>query len=491
MNSLVQILVVEDDPIDTDFIKEMLKETGSMKFQIAAVSRLSEALAHLKTATPDLVLLDLGLPDSQGLQTFQYLHRATPHIPVVVLTGTDDQEMAVTAVREGAQDFLVKGQFNGNLLSRAAQYAVERKRAEDVLRDSEVKFRTLFENANDAIFLMLGDKFIDCNDRAMEMFGCQSRDQLVGHSPAEFSPPLQPHARDSRELAGKMISEAFSGQRKIFEWVHKKLDGTLFAAEVSLKAVQLGDKEILQAIVRDVTERKQAGEALEKKTAEMERFTYAVSHDLKSPLVTIKTFLAYLEEDTKTHQTEKIAKDIGYIRSAADKMGFLLEELLEFARAGHAVNQPEEVSLQEIVHEALALLAGQITERKVQVHVTRKPVWLYGDRSRLVATFQNLADNAVKFLGDKQRPRIDIGIDQIQGQNVIFVRDNGKGIAPHHQSKIFGLFSKLDDTATGSGIGLALVRSIVEAHGGKIWVQSEGLGKGTSFHFTLEKTRIG
>ena len=237
-------------------------------------------------------------------------------------------------------------------------------------------------------------------------------------------------------------------------------------------------------------ERKRTEKALEKKNAEMERFTYTVSHDLKSPLITIKTFLGYLEKDLEAKKTESVIKDLAYIHCSADKMGGLLDDLLKLARIGHTDHQPEVKPLQEIVKEAIILVAGGIAERSVQVEVTEKPIWLTGDRNRLVEVFQNLLDNAVKFLGDQPKPRIEIGWEQDGGDIVLFVRDNGNGIEAQHQDKIFGLFEKLDSSAPGSGMGLAQVRKIVEMHGGKIWVESEGLGHGSTFRFTLAKTQL-
>jgi putative two-component system response regulator len=132
----LHVLIVEDNQADIDLIREALPETGPVSFRIESVSRLSEALARLKNEGVDLVLLDLGLPDSQGLETFHKLSEATSHIPVIILTGNDNQEMAVFAVREGAQDYLIKGQLGGSLLTRAVRYAVERKRVEEKIQET-------------------------------------------------------------------------------------------------------------------------------------------------------------------------------------------------------------------------------------------------------------------------------------------------------------------------------------------------------------------
>lgn len=224
---------------------------------------------------------------------------------------------------------------------------------------------------------------------------------------------------------------------------------------------------------------------LEERSAELERFTYTVSHDLKSPVVTIKSFLGFLEQDLAAHDVEQIPKDIGYIRSATDKMGQLLDELLELSRIGRHVNPPTPVSFQELVRDALSLTAGAVAERHVDVQVEAVELTLYGDRPRLVEIWQNLIDNAVKFLGEQAEPRLQIGVDTAAANPVFFLRDNGIGIDPAYQEKIFGLFERLDNGVQGTGIGLALVKRIVELYGGEIWVESAGPGQGACFRFTL------
>jgi signal transduction histidine kinase len=164
-----------------------------------------------------------------------------------------------------------------------------------------------------------------------------------------------------------------------------------------------------------------------------------------------------------------------------------LDELLDLARVGSKMNPPEEVPLQVVVKDALDMVAGWIIQKGVEVVATKEPVMLCGDRTRLVEVFQNLVDNAIKFMGDQPNPRVEIGVEKAGEENVFFVRDNGIGIDPRYQPKIFGLFEKYDPGTKGTGIGLALVKRIVEVHGGKIWVESAGIGKGTTFRFTLKK----
>jgi signal transduction histidine kinase len=229
--------------------------------------------------------------------------------------------------------------------------------------------------------------------------------------------------------------------------------------------------------------------ALRARNDELTRFTYTVSHDLKSPLVTIQTFAGYLARDLAARDADGTARDLGFIRGAADKMGRLLDDLLALSRVGRKANPPEDVRLQEVVAEALALVAGQVTERGARIEVTPESVVLRGDRQRLVEIFQNLLDNAVKFSRPGCAPLVQIGVETAGEELVLFVRDDGLGIDPRHASRLFGLFEKLDASAEGTGIGLALVRRIVEVHGGRIWAESAGPGAGTCFRFTLAGTR--
>ena len=303
------------------------------------------------------------------------------------------------------------------------------------------------------------------------------------------------HRAIHKEDAGKLyllfkrLLETAERQECELQMVRR--DGTPFWAHLRTTIAQSeGSVPFIRIVMTDISARKQIEEALEKKTAEMERFTYAVSHDLKSPLVTIKTFLGFLEKDLDAHKLERVPKDLGIIHGAADKMGDLLNELLKLARIGYNKNDLAQMPLQEVVQEALSLVAGQIADRGVQVQVTQEPAWLTGDRPRLVEVFQNLIDNAVKFLGEQPDPLVTIGVEVANDEIVIFVRDNGKGIASTCQSNIFALFHQLDEGMPGSGLGLALVRRIVEMHGGKIWVESEGAGRGTTFRFTLAKTQL-
>jgi signal transduction histidine kinase len=246
---------------------------------------------------------------------------------------------------------------------------------------------------------------------------------------------------------------------------------------------------------QEVAERQQAEaererliKELEAKNAELERFTYTVSHDLKSPLITVRGFVGLLEDDATEGNLERMKADMVRIYAATDKMQRLLDNLLELSRIGRLMDMPQQLPFAAIAHEAVELMRGRLGQRGVTVEIADGLPAVYGDRTRLVEVVQNLLDNAVKFMGGQSDPRITIGVRTGDGANAFFVQDNGIGIDPQFHDKIFGLFNQLDPSIDGTGIGLALVKRIVEVHGGRVWVEST-LGQGATFFFTLPAGR--
>ena len=258
-------------------------------------------------------------------------------------------------------------------------------------------------------------------------------------------------------------------------------------------AITIEKSNLLSELHRELSLRQKLIDELESKNAELERFTYTVSHDLKSPLVTITGFLGYLEKDVASGNAKRLKGDVKRIREAVTRMYRLLSELLELSRIGRLMNPSEIIPFEELVREALELTHGRLKARGVAVRILpmqgAQPSLpaVYGDRQRLLEVMQNLIDNAAKFMGDQVDPRVEIGQSSEQdGRPVFFVKDNGIGIAPEYQERIFGLFNKLDPNAEGTGIGLALVKRIVEIHGGRVWVRSD-VGQGSTFYFTLPR----
>lgn len=259
-----------------------------------------------------------------------------------------------------------------------------------------------------------------------------------------------------------------------------------FELSISLKQSNGSKNPHLIMLARDITERKEREEELAQKNEELTRFNYTISHDLKSPLLTMNAFIGHLEINLRQNNKEQIRNSLNFIKNAAKKMTELLENLLKFSRLGHCRNSFEKTTFQAVTRDALELTTGLFQSKIFKIKKTHNDITTYGNQSQLIELYQNLIENAVKYMGDSPSPQIEIGFEKRSDSVEFFVKDNGIGIEPEYRELIFNIFEKLDPQTEGSGVGLALVRRIVELHGGTIRVESEGKGKGANFLFTLK-----
>jgi len=363
------------------------------------------------------------------------------------------------------------------------------KKSDRALRESEEKYRILFTRMieGSALHEMIYDesgnpadyRILDVNP-SFESILALHREEIVGKTSREvYGVDTPPYLETYARVAATGRPEIFE---VFFEPMNKFFSISAFSPE----------KGKFATIFEDITDRKQAEDTrerlireLEQKNAELERFTYTVSHDLKSPLITIKGFAGLLEGDAQNDDRLLLKKDVIRIISAADTMQALLADLLELARVGKISNPPQKIAFGTIAREAVDILAGPLAERGVTVEIAPDLPDVFVDHARIREVMINLIENAAKFSGDQEHPVIRIGADYGGADPVFFVADNGIGINPRYLERIFNLFERLDVTAHGTGIGLPIVRKIIEGHGGKIRAESEGEGKGTVFRFTL------
>jgi len=376
----------------------------------------------------------------------------------------------------------------------AATDITEQKAALETIHLSKQRYRTLFANMVEGFALheMIWDdngqpidyRFLEVNPAFEKLTGLKA-EQVIGKTARQLVPRLEAHWI---ERYGEV---AAGGGEQVFEEYTQEL-GKWY--EVRAFCPKPG---YFAAVFIDVTQRKrleaereQLIQDLQRKNAELGQFTYTVSHDLKSPLITILGFLAFVEQSLEQGDLAQAKADLQRIRFAAEKMQALLEGLLELSRIGRVANAPSRFPIGEVVMEAVQLLFGNIQHqgRTVDFEIAPGLPLVYGDRARLLQVMQNLLDNALKYMGEQPNPRIEIGWRDAPDEIHLFVRDNGIGIEAEQQEKIFGLFEKLDPRAQGYGVGLALVKRIIEVHGGRVWVESEGEGKGSTFWFSLPKT---
>ena len=233
---------------------------------------------------------------------------------------------------------------------------------------------------------------------------------------------------------------------------------------------------------------------LSDKNTELETFVYTVSHDLKTPIVTIEGFIGALKEDFGDRLSENAKTYLNYMSDATRNMENLINDLLELSRIGRVTEKKEELPFAIIVEEALNILKPRLQEKSIEVHIQKDLPVVFGDKKRYVQVMENLLSNAVKYIGqDNQTPRIEVGIQKQDSQNVFFVRDNGIGIEERYFDKIFQVFQRLPSAkkhGEGTGIGLAIVKRIIELNGGKIWLKSEP-GKGSTFFLQLRRLKHG
>jgi PAS domain S-box-containing protein len=360
------------------------------------------------------------------------------------------------------------------------------------LSENESRFRSIFEDAGIGMVLVSLSHSIAKTNRAFAQMLGYTEDELIGVHFTDITHPDDINI--SVDHHQRLIQGEIFGYQFEKRYLHKQ--GHFVWAMLNVSLVRSADGQPNQAIaqIQNIDDRKHAEadremliQELERRNAELERFAYTVSHDLKSPLVTIGGFLGFLKRDAESGDLIQLKTDIDSIRSATEKMRVLLDELLELSRIGRLMNTPEEIPFVEIVGEALSLVRGQLVNCGVEVEIADETVTVLGDRVRLIAVVQNLVDNAAKFSRDQSLPHIKIGVREEDGLRVFFVEDNGIGIPSQYHDKIFDIFNRLNPDVEGTGIGLALVKRIVEVHNGRLWVESDGLGQGSTFCFTLNE----
>ena len=383
--------------------------------------------------------------------------------------------------------------LQGTLISTIAQGQdiTDRKLAEEALKKNEHQFQTLADFTYDWAY------WIDTDFHMI--YTSPSCERITGYSPEDFmsNPDLMVSIvyPEDRDIYIKHRSDMhYKPAAGMLEFRILHHDGSVRWLGHVCRPIFDNNGEFLGTRVsnRDITEQKamqRQREALirelEQKNAELERFTYTVSHDLKSPLITIKGFAGLLEDDALKSDPLQLKKDVQRITVAADTMQELLTDVLELSRIGRVISPLENAPFGVIVQEAVNLLSLQLAERGVTVSIAPDLPIVYVDHTRIREVLVNLIENAVKFFGDRPDPLIKIGVDNSGKVPVFFVQDNGIGIDPRYLERIFNLFEKLDTSAQGTGVGLTIVRRIIEVHGGRIWAESEGMGKGTTFRFTL------
>lgn len=390
------ILLVEDNPADVHLLRGALAESGG-EFRLVAVGSLAEGLQRLTEGGIEVVLLDLSLPDAHGLETVTQANAAAPRLPIVVLTGLEDEALGVQAVRHGAQDYLVKGQVNGQLLVRAIRSAVERKRAEEAVLASEKNYRTLFDTSPDGIVITtIEGRLLDANRAFQEMLS-YSLEELRQKDSREVTPSCWHEAEENA------VGTALATGHVSFEKEYLRKDGTVIPVSLSGWVIRgkEGRPEKLGAFVHDISARRKAEEEerrLQEELAQAQKMqaigTLAggIAHEFNNINASV---IAYIDLTLQTEQLSSSARrNLETVRRSAARAADLTRSLLAFSRK--EVGEKKPVSLKAVVDEVLRLTEKEFTSEGIEVtvsHSTRVgPVM--GDAGLLVQVVMNLLINA-------------------------------------------------------------------------------------------------
>lgn len=534
--SMAKVLIVDDNKNNLYLLGIVLQAEGH---QVIMAEQGEEALSLVRQDPVDVVISDIMMPVMNGFRLCREMKRDTllRQTPFIFYTATFlDKEDEELAMKLGASRFIAKPMESTQFLSLINQVLDEhskgqlpvsveppvdvesilemyessltRKLAETVeklqqerrsLQVSERKLREAQEIAQMGHWeLDLQTDHLYWSDEIYRLFGLKP--QATEATLEAFFENIHSEDRDSvrqtyRESLAKNMSYAIDYRLQLkdgtIKYVHERRQ-TQFDDD--------GRPLYSAGTVQDITERKQAEEEresliaqLQDKTAEQESFIYTVSHDLKTPLVTISGFLGLVEKAFASGDEAEFKSNIVVISNAVKRMKQLLDEVLELSRIGVKKNPTENINLGWLIQKAIENVSGRIEAAGATIELESDFPEITAAPKDLLHVMENLIDNAIKFSSSAAgRAVVSIGARRGEGEWICYVKDNGIGIDPSYRPKLFKLFEKLDSSSDGTGVGLAIVKRIVEMNGGKIWVESEGLGCGSTFCFSLpEKGQMG
>ena len=479
----ITILLIENNSNDAQIIERMLSETQTVSlspavFQLLWADKLAVGLTYLAQKPVDLVLLNLWLPDSQGLETLAQIRDQATGLPILVLTTREDQNLAIKVLQLGAQDYLIKRSLNSTMLTRVISYTIERhrltaqlERNAQKLQASEARLRTIIEKNVDGIIIVDKKNIVRfVNPAARQLYRQQGNSLL--DKVCNF--PLKP---------GETV------EHEIVDWYDH---GPSIIVEIRVVETEWQGKSAFLAALRDITERKRI-EAAEKELNQMkDDFIASISHQLRTPLYSVKGFIELLlkgKVDDPAIQQEFLTR----AGQDADRLLDLADDLLNVIRldSGHFNLTLEEISLDELLNEALNAVQGLAEEKQILLHhqpFSPSPQ-ISVDRHWMQQVVINLVGNAIKF--SNEASTVDIVSQATPDQITVKVIDQGTGIPdealPHLFNKFYQADSALKRAGQGSGLGLYISKQLVEAHGGQIGVTSQ-VGQGSIFFFHLPRT---
>ncbi len=498
----MKILQVEDNPGDARLIEEALREADAT-YEVTTVATLKEGITLLQRMEPDATLLDLGLPDSQGLDTLRRTLEVSPHHPVLVVTGLNDDAIGVLAVAEGAQDYLVKGQVEPLVLSRALRYAIERsnlvyehERTWKALKESKALYEDLYENAPD-MFISADAKTMrikQCNLTLLRKLG-YAKEEILGRLVTDLYHP------DCREQA-RMISRSFleAGEVDNAELELMRKDGSKIPVILNVRAIRDEEGKILhsRSSMRDISEWRATKNELaitrsmlirSEKLAALGQLAAGVAHEIKNPLNIISTSIQLLTiEDDIPDDTMNVYNTVLNQVSRAVK---ITENLRDFARE----RKPEvkRVEVCELIRKTVALVEYEMKVENISISIkcATEGISILCDEDQMAQVFLNIIGNSRDSMNEFQSKLSRKELDYVNWTGElslacypdgkfcrIDISDTGTGMSKATLERIFDPFFTTKEEGKGTGLGLSIVSGIIENNGGNIDVRAV-LGEGT------------
>lgn len=520
------ILIVDDDTQDRRLVKVILaKSSMPGRFKVDEAGTLTEATELIGNGTYDIILLDLNLPDSRGIDTVKNTKNVNSEVSIVVLTGLDDEDMGLQAIRSGADDYLVKGRSLEHLLVRTIRYSLERKRVRQRLTETENRFRSVVQTAGSAIFVLSSDfEILEWNEQAERIYGW-SRQEVLNKNYLELFIP-----DEIRDSVAADITKVLSGEMtRNFENLIRIRDSSqrilLWNASPLFDAVQQPVGVI--AVGQDITDRKRMEDELRRHRQELEQmvnertanlehvneqlrkeiderkraeqqlliakgqaeaaneakseFLANMSHELRTPLHSILSFASFGIKRYSTAQPEKLFDYFNRIKSSGTILLSLLNNLLDLSKleSGRMMLTFEPIDLIMLVKSVISEFEPLLSERNLslQYEAIKPDGEVILDADKIKQVLRNLLDNAIKFSPENEI--IDVAINCSKKLVIVSVCDHGPGIPENELEAVFDKFvqsSKTKTGAGGTGLGLSICHEIIVAHKGRIWAENRPEG---------------
>lgn len=491
MAERLRVIIVDDDDVDRVAVKRCLRQAG-FDLEAREAASMEAAIGLLDEQPFDCVFLDYNLPDATGLDFLRVLASSGMRLPVIMMTGQGDEEIAVELMKAGASDYIPKNALSADRL-RNLPAVIRAFRAEQELRDTEERLRLAIDSAQIGTWEAnprTGAR--SWSARTREIHGVAADFLPMESIVAEFCHPddCERVARAVDEVLDPASTSDFSQEYRIV-----RPSGEIRWVRATGRAIFAGQGAARTAVrflgtVMDITEQKLAASALEDSIRIRDEVLAIVSHDLRNPLNTVLASASLLTDLPLT--SEQVQKQIEIIKRTGTQMNRLLQDLLDVSRidAGSLWIEPLPTDASQIISDTCSMfehLAGAKNQTLVCQVADALPI-IRADRERILQVFSNLLSNSIRLT--PQEGIISLRAETRDSAVVFSVSDTGPGIPAEDLPYIFERFWQARRARRiGAGLGLAIVKGIVEAHGGEITVQSE-LGRGTTFTFAIPLARV-